>query len=275
MLSALERILGKLGEHDELGQVLARQAELADQPSARPTSCRRWGPCGSGRSTIQRGRSPRFETPSSATPRTPPLRRAGFTARSSRDAGRGARRPRAAGRDPGRLPGAGRALRPAGRLRDDRNERAHWLRRIAEVAADRLGQPELALDALGRALEKSRPRAARSTIWSRSPARPSFRPREPKESKRRWLARIPTPRRSWPCGPRACIRRPAIARPPSASIGGSSITTPRTSTPSRRWRRSTGRGGAGRAGGGARAPVGGRAQSSNPTVAAAGGGAAS
>ena len=39
-------------------------------------------------------------------------------------------------------------------LRDDRNERAHWLRRIADVAADQLGQPELALEALGRALKE-------------------------------------------------------------------------------------------------------------------------
>ena len=39
-------------------------------------------------------------------------------------------------------------------LHDDRAERAHWLRKMAEVAADQLGSPEKALDALGRALKE-------------------------------------------------------------------------------------------------------------------------
>ena len=39
-------------------------------------------------------------------------------------------------------------------LHDDRAERAHWLRKIAEVAADQLGSPDKALDALGRALKE-------------------------------------------------------------------------------------------------------------------------
>ena len=39
-------------------------------------------------------------------------------------------------------------------LRDDRSERAHWLRKIAEVAADQLGDSRLALEALGRALKE-------------------------------------------------------------------------------------------------------------------------
>ena len=46
-------------------------------------------------------------------------------------------------------------------LHDDRAERAHWLRKIAEVAADQIGSPEQALDALGRALrEEPMPGAA-------------------------------------------------------------------------------------------------------------------
>src|SRR4029079_14335184 len=35
-----------------------------------------------------------------------------------------------------------------------RAERAHWLRKMAEVAADQIGSPEQALDALGRALKE-------------------------------------------------------------------------------------------------------------------------
>ena len=39
-------------------------------------------------------------------------------------------------------------------MRDDRAERAHWLRKIADVSANQLGQPEQALEALGRALKE-------------------------------------------------------------------------------------------------------------------------
>ena len=39
-------------------------------------------------------------------------------------------------------------------LHDDRAERAHWLRKMAEVAADQIGSPQKALEALGRALKE-------------------------------------------------------------------------------------------------------------------------
>ncbi|HXI55051.1 MAG TPA: tetratricopeptide repeat protein, partial [Polyangia bacterium] len=39
-------------------------------------------------------------------------------------------------------------------LHDDRTERAHWLRRIAEVCDTQLGSPERAIEALGRALKE-------------------------------------------------------------------------------------------------------------------------
>ena len=46
-------------------------------------------------------------------------------------------------------------------LRDDRSERAHWLRKIAEVCEGPLGNPLQALEALGRALaEEPLPGAA-------------------------------------------------------------------------------------------------------------------
>ena len=50
-------------------------------------------------------------------------------------------------------------------LHDDRAERAHWLRKIAEVAADQIGSPERAIAALGRALvEEPMPGAALDDI---------------------------------------------------------------------------------------------------------------
>jgi tetratricopeptide (TPR) repeat protein len=39
-------------------------------------------------------------------------------------------------------------------LHDDRAERAHWLRKMAEVASDQLSSPQKALEALGRALKE-------------------------------------------------------------------------------------------------------------------------
>ena len=155
VLAALERILGKLGEHDELAQVLAREAELASDPSAQADflaalGSLRQGPLGDPdgalsafRDAVERDAShaashaalvsllDRPETQEGALDVLEPLAEA-----------RG---------DYQELVALyGRRVE----LRDDRNERAHWLRRIADVAADHLGQPELALDALGRALKE-------------------------------------------------------------------------------------------------------------------------
>jgi tetratricopeptide (TPR) repeat protein len=155
VLAALERILGKLGEHDELAQVLAREAELASDPSAQADflaalGMLRLGPLADPdgalsafRDAVERDAShaashaalvsllDRPETQEGALDVLEPLAEA-----------RG---------DYQELVALyGRRVE----LRDDRNERAHWLRRIADVAADQLGQPELALEALGRALKE-------------------------------------------------------------------------------------------------------------------------
>ena len=156
MLSALERILGKLGEHDELGQVLARQAELASEPERAgrlPVGAGRR--CGSDRSTTPRGRSPRSETPSSATPRTPPRTprwcRCSIARRRRRGRSTSSNRwPRRAGDYQELVALYGRRVE----LRDDRNERAHWLRRDRRRGRRSARQPDLALEALGRALKE-------------------------------------------------------------------------------------------------------------------------
>jgi golgin subfamily B member 1 len=155
VLSALERILGKLGEHDELGQVLARQAELASEPSAQADflaalGMLRLGPLGDPEGALS-----------------------AFRDAVERDASHAASHGALVSLldRPETQEGALDVLEPLaetrgdyqelvalyGRrveLRDDRNERAHWLRRIADVAADQLGQPDLALEALGRALKE-------------------------------------------------------------------------------------------------------------------------
>ncbi len=155
VLAALERILGKLGEHDELGQVIAREAELADDPRTQADFLAALG-------TLRLGP---LADPEGAL--------AAFRDAVEREASHAASHAALVSLldRPETQEGALDVLEPLaeargdyqelvalyGRrveLRDDRNERAHWLRRIADVAADQLGQPELALEALGRALKE-------------------------------------------------------------------------------------------------------------------------
>ncbi|HTB60233.1 MAG TPA: tetratricopeptide repeat protein, partial [Polyangia bacterium] len=155
VLAALERILGKLGEHDELGQILAREAELANEPRAQADFLAALG-------TLRLGPLADPEGALSA-----------FRDAVERDASHAASHAALVSLldRPETQEGALDVLEPLaetrgdyqelvalyGRrveLRDDRNERAHWLRRIADVAADQLGQPEVALEALGRALKE-------------------------------------------------------------------------------------------------------------------------
>ncbi len=155
VLAALERILGKLGEHDELGQVLAREAELASEPSAQADflaalGTLRLGPLGDPDGALSAFRDAVERDASHAASH------AALVSLLDR---------------PETQEGALDVLEPLAEtrgdyqelvalysrrveLRDDRNERAHWLRRIADVAADQLGQPEVALEALGRALKE-------------------------------------------------------------------------------------------------------------------------
>ncbi|HEX3902026.1 MAG TPA: tetratricopeptide repeat protein [Polyangia bacterium] len=154
-LAALERVLGKLGKgaEDELGQVLAREAELASAPTVQADflaalGALRVGPLGDAEGALSAFRD--------AVERDPTHAGAHAALVSLLDR-------------PETQEGALDVLEPLaeargdyqelvalyGRrveLRDDRTERAHWLRKIADVAADQLHQPDLAIEALGRAL---------------------------------------------------------------------------------------------------------------------------
>ena len=276
VLSALERILGKLGEHDELGQVLARQAELADQPSAQADFLSALGTLRLGPLNDQEGALSAFRDAVERDPSTPPLTPRWFYCwivprpRKGRSTS-SSRWPRAGAttRSWSRSTAAGSSCTTiATSARSGCGGSPRWPP-ISWGSPIGAGSP-------GRALKEEPAAGGALDDWSGSPAPPSFRRREPKRLKRRWRARIPTPRRSWPCGPRACTRRPANPQGRRAPLSAG----PPSRCRERRCALGPGgalsrRGDAGRAGRGARRAVGGRARSSVPTVAAAGGGAAS
>ena len=115
---ALERVLRKLGKgsEDELGQVLAREAELAGEPATQADFLAALGTLRLGPLDDPEGALSAFRD---AVERDPGHAAAHDALHQPLDRpetrGGGARRPRAAGRDARRLPGAGGALRPARR----------------------------------------------------------------------------------------------------------------------------------------------------------------
>ncbi|HLK90742.1 MAG TPA: tetratricopeptide repeat protein [Polyangia bacterium] len=155
VLQALERVLGKLGKgaEDELGQVLAREAELASEPAAQADflaalGALRVGPLGDPEGALTAFRDAVERDPNHAAAHGALI---GLLDRPETQEGAlDVLEPLAEARgDYQELVALyGRRVE----LRDDRGERAHWLRRIADVAADQLQQPELAIEALGRAL---------------------------------------------------------------------------------------------------------------------------
>jgi tetratricopeptide (TPR) repeat protein len=153
VLMALERVLRQLGRDAELAEVLARRAEVVSDPAAEAELLVQLGQVRLGRLDDVDGALSAFRD---ALERAPDHVGA-----------------RAALRDLLRLPAARDSaldvLEPLAEsrgdwselvslyehrleTRDDKLERANWLRRIAELYDERLGQPALALDALGRAL---------------------------------------------------------------------------------------------------------------------------
>jgi tetratricopeptide (TPR) repeat protein len=155
VLAALERVLGKLGENDELAQVLAREAELAPEPAAQADYLAALGALRMGPLDDPDGALAAFRD---AVERAPAHERAraALVSLLDRDATR---------------EGALDVLEPLAEargdhqelialyeqrieLRDDRAERAHWLRKIAEVSSERLNDPARAVAALGRALRE-------------------------------------------------------------------------------------------------------------------------
>jgi tetratricopeptide (TPR) repeat protein len=155
VLAALERVLAKLGENDELAQVLAREAELASEPAAQADYLAALGALRLGPLDDPDGALAAFRD---AVDRAPDHERARAALVSLLD------------RDSTRE-GALDVLEPLAEargdhqelialyeqrieLRDDRGERAHWLRKIAEVSSERLNDPARAVAALGRALRE-------------------------------------------------------------------------------------------------------------------------
>jgi tetratricopeptide (TPR) repeat protein len=155
VLQALERVLRKLGKgaEDELGQVLAREAELASEPAVQADflaalGALRVGPLGDPEGALAAFRDAVEREPNHVAAHGALI---GLLDRPETQEGAlDVLEPLAETRgDYQELVALyGRRVE----LRDDRSERAHWLRRIADVAADQLHQPELAVEALGRAL---------------------------------------------------------------------------------------------------------------------------
>jgi tetratricopeptide (TPR) repeat protein len=155
VLASLERVLRKLNDSAELAEILSREAEVAGDPAAQADFLAALGEVrlrgledaegalGAYRDALERN-------PAHAQAQ------AALVALLDRDETR---------------EGALDVLEPLAEtrgdyqtllglyerrleLRDDRAERAHWLRKIAEVAADQLADPRRALAALGRALKE-------------------------------------------------------------------------------------------------------------------------
>jgi tetratricopeptide (TPR) repeat protein len=155
VLAALERILRRQGEHAELAEVLAREAELAGEPTEQAALL----------ASLGQVRLESLSDPEGAL--------GAFRDALERNPGHAAARA-ALGRlldRPETRDGALDVLEPLAAARgdheelialyerrveaqEDHAERAHWLRKIAEVAADQLDSPDRALDALGRALKE-------------------------------------------------------------------------------------------------------------------------
>jgi tetratricopeptide (TPR) repeat protein len=155
VLTALERVLRKLGKgaEDELSQVLAREAELANDPAAQADflaalGSLRMGPLADPEGALAAFRDAVERAPSHAAAHAALI---GLVDRPETQEGAlDVLEPLAEARgDYQELVALyGRRVE----LRDDRSERAHWLRKIADVAAEQLHQPDLAIEALGRAL---------------------------------------------------------------------------------------------------------------------------
>ena len=155
VLGRLERVLARQGEHGDLAEVLAREAELAPEPDRQAEHLAALGALRIGALDDPDGALTAFRD---ALERNPA--HVGALAALGKLADR-----------PETREGALDVLEPLAaargdheelialyerrlQLHDDHGERAHFLRKIAEVAADQLGSADRALDALGRALKE-------------------------------------------------------------------------------------------------------------------------
>ena len=155
VLAALEMILRRQGENAELAEILAREAEVASEPGEQADFLTALGEV---RLTALEDADGALTAFRDAIDRNPEHTRARGALLTLLD--------RAETRE-----GALDVLEPLAQnrgdfnellalyerrleLHDDRAERAHWLRKMAEVAADQIGSPQKALEALGRALKE-------------------------------------------------------------------------------------------------------------------------
>jgi tetratricopeptide (TPR) repeat protein len=153
VLAALAEVLRKQGDSGELAEVLSRQAEVAGNPSEQADFLAALGDVrlhgledaegalGAYRDAIERN---------PAQPQALAALGALLDRPETREGALDVLEPLAEAR--GDYPQLIALYERRFALRDDRGERAHWLRKIAEIAADQLASPQRALEALGRAL---------------------------------------------------------------------------------------------------------------------------
>ena len=193
----------------------------------RPTSWRRWASCAWRALERRRRRAGRVPRRGRARRRTHAGARAALHRRCSIGRRRARGRSTSSSRSPRRAATTSELVALYERrleLRDDRAERAHWLRKIAEVAADQLGEPERALEALGRALkEEPMPGAALDDLERDRRRGQAVRPRAPRQIEAALGGAEPDAARELALrAARLYERRRATARPPSGCTCASS-----------------------------------------------------
>jgi tetratricopeptide (TPR) repeat protein len=153
VLAALERVLRKQGAHADLAETLAREAEVASDPGAQADFLAALGEVRLRSLDDADGALGAFRDALERNPDHGPARAAlrELLGRPEvREAALDVLEPMAESR--GEYQELVTLYEHRLTLRDDRTERAHWLRKIAEVCDGQLHDPARALEALGRAL---------------------------------------------------------------------------------------------------------------------------
>ncbi len=154
-LAALARVLHRQGAHAELGEILGRQAEVADDPAAQAEFLAALGELRLRSLDDAEGALAAFRDALERNPVHAGARAALIELLERGETREGALEilePLAEARGDNEELLALYEYRVG--LRDDPAERAHWLRKIAEICDARLGDAARALDALGRALKE-------------------------------------------------------------------------------------------------------------------------
>ncbi len=154
-LASLERVLRRQGPGAELGEILARQAEVADDPGTQAEFLAALGELRLRSLDDAEGALAAFRDALERNPSQAGARSALIELLERGETREGALEilePLAEARGDNEELLALYEYRVG--LRDDAAERAHWLRKIAEICDARLGDAARALDALGRALKE-------------------------------------------------------------------------------------------------------------------------